>query len=386
MNARLPLSCCLAAAVAAALASGCGGSSTLSKSELAKKADAICREGRVSYARELGPNPNFPAAIAVFDAGILRINKPLDRRIADLKPPKSEAATWKAYLATRRDVTALAQREERAARTGNNRDLQAVNRDRQALVAKRGRLAKKLGLRVCGNTQDIPNLLGSPEPAGPPPKSVHYVKPKNTLDQALAAFRAAKTCDALRALQNSDDPKLKTQECQGLLPALTGFRLIAKDAIGPVGLVDFTSQGRNGTVLFAEDGKDGRLRLATVIANEGGAIHKPTSENDAAGNMANVVIAIRDGNGAALHAAISENSSLYTEPPSKVAKLKNPTGSGPRLVSDLKADPKAKPQTLAIDATFGFFTLRANGHNYLLFNLKGPTGYKFEGSYPQPAG
>ena len=132
MNARLPLSCCLAAAVAAALASGCGGSSTLSKSELAKKADAICREGRVSYARELGPNPNFPAAIAVFDAGILRINKPLDRRIADLKPPKSEAATWKAYLATRRDVTALAQREERAARTGNNRDLQAVNRDRQA--------------------------------------------------------------------------------------------------------------------------------------------------------------------------------------------------------------------------------------------------------------
>ena len=66
MNARLPLSCCLAAAVAAALASGCGGSSTLSKSELAKKADAICREGRVSYARELGPNPNFPAAIAVF--------------------------------------------------------------------------------------------------------------------------------------------------------------------------------------------------------------------------------------------------------------------------------------------------------------------------------
>lgn len=37
-----------------------------------KKADAICREQRVSVGRELGPVPNIPPAIAVYDAGFVQ--------------------------------------------------------------------------------------------------------------------------------------------------------------------------------------------------------------------------------------------------------------------------------------------------------------------------
>jgi hypothetical protein len=376
----------IALAAAAAAISACGSSSTLSKDELAKKADAICLEGRVKIDRDLGPAPNSPAGIAAYDAGFLRLFAPLERRIEALKPSKSEEADWKAYLAARKENIDLAMREEPVARKGDQKALQAFNQQRQTGAKKRAQLAKKLGLKVCGNLTDQPNVLGPNQPAGPPSKSVHYVKPKNTLDQVLAQLRAAKTCDALNALHNSDDPDFKKAECQGLLPGFASMKVIAKDSIGPVALADVQTKQGFATVLLAEDGKDGRLKLATLIPYEGGAIHRAPMDNDAVGNMSNAIAALRAGDGSAFHAALSEASTLFPQPTSTVAQLKSPTGAGVRMVADLKADHAAKPQTLAVNVLFGFFSLRANGHNYLLFNIKGPTGYKFQGYYPQPAG
>ena len=88
---------------------------------------------------------------------------------------------------------------------------------------------------------------------------------------------------------------------------------------------------------------------------------------------------------AAVHRYISENSSFYASRSSTVS-FPGPTGSGARLIKDLRADKAAKPQVLGIDVLYGFFALKANGDNYVLITTHGPTGYKFIGFYPLPAG
>ncbi|TMK61291.1 MAG: hypothetical protein E6G53_16580 [Actinobacteria bacterium] len=86
-----------------------------------------------------------------------------------------------------------------------------------------------------------------------------------------------------------------------------------------------------------------------------------------------------------MHRYISENSSFYASRSSTVS-FPGPTGSGARLIKDLRADKAAKPQVLGIDVLYGFFALKANGDNYVLITTHGPTGYKFIGFYPLPAG
>src|SRR2546421_12398243 len=92
----------LSAIACAAIAAGCGGSSTLSKSELASKADAICTDNRRMVALDLGSLPNTPPAIAAYDAGDIRIDPQFEKRLAGLKPPKSEKNAYKAYLPSRK--------------------------------------------------------------------------------------------------------------------------------------------------------------------------------------------------------------------------------------------------------------------------------------------
>src|SRR5438132_3419632 len=207
MRASLLLSLC--AIACAAIAAGCGGSSTLSKQELASKADAICRDNRREVALQLGSLPTTPAAIAAYDAGDLRLDPPFERRLQALKPPKSEKSAWKAYLASRTASVSVSRREAAVARTGNQRALQAFTAQRQAGSQLRARLAQQLGFKVCGVPADVPNLLGPPQPSGPPPASVHYPKPKDTVDDAIAAFSKVRTCATRKAMYNSEDSKVK---------------------------------------------------------------------------------------------------------------------------------------------------------------------------------
>src|SRR5205814_9945458 len=122
----------------------------------------------------------FPAAIAAYDAGDVRIDTAFDRRLRDLKPPKSEKSTWNAYLASREQSLSLARREGAAARRGDQRTLQAFGAQRQAGPQPRAPVADRVGLRVCGSQRDVPDLLGPPQPAGPPPSRGHHIKPHST--------------------------------------------------------------------------------------------------------------------------------------------------------------------------------------------------------------
>jgi hypothetical protein len=375
----------LCSAACAAIAAGCGGSSTLSKQELASKADAICVDNRRVVAEELGSLPTTPAAIAAYDGGDLRIDPQFESRLGDLKPPKSVTSAYKGYLASRKASLDLTRREEAAARSGNPRALQAFTAQRQAGSQERARLAKQLGFKVCGVPADVPNLLGPSQPSGPPPASVKYPKPKDTLDDAIAKFKAVRTCSQLQALQNSDDTKVKPAECQQVLPGLQGLLVLAKDEIGPVGVVDINAANGHGTALFVEDGKSGKLTFSSVVGYEGGAVHKPAPGNDAARNAAGFVAAVRANDGAALHRYISENSSFYAMRSSTVS-FPSPTGSGARLIKDVRADKSARPQLLGIGVLYGFFELKANGDNYVLITIRGPTGYRFIGFYPLPKG
>ena len=116
-----------------------------------------------------------------------------------------------------------------------------------------------------------------------------------------------RTCAQLQALQNSDDTKVKPADCQQVLPGLRGLRVIAKDEIGPVGVVDINAANGHGTVLFVEDGKSGRFTFSSVVGYEGGAVHKPAPGDDAARNIAGFIASVRANDGAALHRFVSEN-------------------------------------------------------------------------------
>lgn len=378
------LALCGVAAVTAATG-GCGSSSTLSKAELARKADAICLQTRRTADERLGAIPATMPSIAAYDRGILGVAAPADREIAKLGPPASEKKAWQAYLAARKRNTVETRQEEAIADSDDQRALQRFSVGRQRDNQARAKLASQLGLKVCGRQGDVPNVLGPPQPSAAPPNSVHFVKPRDTVDQAIAALRSAKTCADLRALQNSDDAKFPAAVCKQLLGGLAGFRPIAKDDLGAAGVVDFSAKGGLGTALFVLDAKDGRLKLSNAFGFEAGAVHKPRSPGQAVSNMQAALAAARSNDGAAFHRVVSESSSFYAKP-SKTVTLPSPTGSGARLLADVRADRAAKPQTLGVDLLFGVFWLKANGHNYTLFNVNGPTGYKWVGFYPAPAG
>jgi hypothetical protein len=144
---------CLACAL---LVAGCGGGSSdgkLSKSQLAAKADAICKQA-VKQLDALPPLTNVndaKQAATYFGAA-----KPIaDKQNADLKalkPADDVKADYGAFLAQTDKATQLLSDTYAAAKSKDPARGQQLLRELSATISSSDRAAAKLGLKVCGGS------------------------------------------------------------------------------------------------------------------------------------------------------------------------------------------------------------------------------------------
>jgi hypothetical protein len=126
---------------------GSGANDTLSKSELIDRADAVCKD--VNDRTNALPAPaNIKSA-----AGLLR--KTLDilesglKRLRDLKPPGNSQRSYEAWVAKNVALAKQAKRAQVAAAHKDERGLQRAIADASRIHNQAGRLAAKLGFKVC---------------------------------------------------------------------------------------------------------------------------------------------------------------------------------------------------------------------------------------------
>lgn len=132
-----------------ALLTACGSSSShrLSKSEYARRADAICARYQRLASSLAVPSNTIQLAIAA--RGTLRLLDTAISKLRRLRPPQDEqelAKRWLASLATlRRDVVKLRNRAEANDLAGIHALVGPAQRHDRASLS----LAKKLGMNVC---------------------------------------------------------------------------------------------------------------------------------------------------------------------------------------------------------------------------------------------
>jgi hypothetical protein len=137
-----------AAAVVLALVAGCGGGGGgLSKEDYAKQADAIC--GKYNRKIEALGTPTSLGDIGPFADKAVALTRKGNDELRDLKPPKSEEQTAKAWLAQNELVATAVEALSVAAKKSDKAGIQAaLARGRRANKTANG-LARDLGLRVC---------------------------------------------------------------------------------------------------------------------------------------------------------------------------------------------------------------------------------------------
>lgn len=149
----------VAGLVAAALALGaasCGGDEPLTKAEFIRQADAVCVESRrVGTAEQSKLSGNGASMREVVDKA-LEVKQTLAADLAEIEPPESLAASYKAYLRTlklntslsREIVASIGDAGEESVKAGSPTAKLATRRD--AVTHETVRLAKAMGLTDCG--------------------------------------------------------------------------------------------------------------------------------------------------------------------------------------------------------------------------------------------
>jgi hypothetical protein len=131
----------------AALVGGCGGNGRLSHDEFVKRADAICSAYRGSTQRLA--HPRSYAQVLAYVKKTLPVYEAALRKLEQLKPPESDAAIVRKWLAADRRIVKA---EQELARAAQRHDFDAVtaaaNAVQQAGVDAR-QAAADLGMQVC---------------------------------------------------------------------------------------------------------------------------------------------------------------------------------------------------------------------------------------------
>jgi hypothetical protein len=131
----------------AALATGCGGSSRLSKAEYAKQADAICT--RYNAKLKALARPTGISELPTYVDKALPLARKGDDELRALKPPKDEEQTAKEWLDQNDSVVGSMERLRDAAKKGDRAGIQTALNEATAANRTANGLARRLGLNVC---------------------------------------------------------------------------------------------------------------------------------------------------------------------------------------------------------------------------------------------
>jgi hypothetical protein len=148
---RVPAAAIVTGAIAAA-AAGCGSSKQqLSATELAQKADAICRAEQAKF-DQIQAHPPANAQVAADQTKeLIEVTGAASSDLRDLEPPDQLSGPYDAYLRSRDDAVDEMKRGQDAA---DNQDSAGYSAAQTAVVKSAGRrqkLAASVRLKVCGS-------------------------------------------------------------------------------------------------------------------------------------------------------------------------------------------------------------------------------------------
>jgi hypothetical protein len=146
----------LLVSIATGVLAGCGGGSgseQVSAAELVKRADAICAAEKASFNRvQAHPPPNAKIAAEQTDE-LVQATESASAQLRDLRPPQDLQSAYGRYLEARDRVIDQMNRGKDAAQDQDSAGYGAA----QAAVAReapeRRKLARAVGLKVCGSSR-----------------------------------------------------------------------------------------------------------------------------------------------------------------------------------------------------------------------------------------
>jgi hypothetical protein len=137
------------AAVAALLIvplAACGGG--LSKAELVKKGDAICKRVNTEVAKQ--QEPTDAADLAALAKKTVKLSDPAIDDMEALKPPDELEKTFDAFVASLKKQRNLTKDIGDAAAKGDTAKIQQVATDAQKAQTQYRKLSDKIGFKECG--------------------------------------------------------------------------------------------------------------------------------------------------------------------------------------------------------------------------------------------
>jgi hypothetical protein len=130
---------------------GGGGSEPVSAAELVQKADAACAKERSSFARiQAHPPPNASVAAEQTEE-LIKVTQDANTQLRDLEPPEGLRSAYGAYLEARDRVIDQMKRGQDAAQDQDSSGYGAAQATVARDAAKRRKLARAVGLRVCSS-------------------------------------------------------------------------------------------------------------------------------------------------------------------------------------------------------------------------------------------
>ncbi len=137
------------AAVAALLIlplAACGGG--LSKSELVKQGDAICKSVNDQVAKE--PDPTTAADLAALAKKTVKISNPAIDDMEALEPPSELEKDFDAFVASLKKQRDLTEQIGEAAGAGETEKIQEIATQAQKAQDEYRKLSDKIGFKECG--------------------------------------------------------------------------------------------------------------------------------------------------------------------------------------------------------------------------------------------
>jgi hypothetical protein len=143
----------LVVSVAAGVLAGCGGgggSEQVTRAELVKRADAICAAEQASFDRvQAHPPPSSRVAAEQTDE-LIGAAESANSELRGLAPPDRLEAAYMHYLEARDRAVDQMKRGKQAADEADSGAYGAAQAAEAREATRRAKLARKLGLKVCG--------------------------------------------------------------------------------------------------------------------------------------------------------------------------------------------------------------------------------------------
>lgn len=368
----------------------CGGGNSNDSNEvvttdnLTAAMDEVCAESDRRFA-DLGTYGMNNEGLAAEFNGLVEERQASLEDLQGLNLDENAQAEFDKYVAALEDAIAANQAVADAAEAGDDDAVNEAFKEMEAVFAKRDKVADEMGLEVCGQATEV-----EVEATGTaPPEDLEYAEPKDTVDDAAAAYLAAikaGDCDAINDLWHTDAGEASPEICEAIETDFKGARLQGTEPYGPVGAAQYESADeRYFLVNFAVD-LDGEMRYIGEAIQSYGGLRPAPENNDADQTIEDLVAAIRDDDGKAFNATLPDQTGGFVLKEGDPVKNFSDGEFAQDFIGDVKSG-DTEPVQLGINAAFAYYFLEGSEYDWAINLIHAPGSgakYRFSGYFPLP--